>query len=450
MSALAVLSVASAPNAARGPGPSDADADAFVTALTEADAGSASPSQPSRPTTSITRNNAIRGEEVAVRREAENTNETVVTPTVQPLPTPPISTPVAEGDAAGSETPTDAQDLIVANAGQNALALDGKNALSDAATSQPVTPAPLKTPEVTAQPTDVAAPVAEDPVAQAAIATSKAATDLALLTASSDSAPAASGLAPPPGAPREIIERALREGSQTEPSPTNDTASETDDAPAQTTGEKSVPVQSPATASTQRPASETTQPIDVAALTATAGGEHADTGTQTASTATAPDAQSVKLQDLTLSTLARATIETTAQLSAQIVRKLEGRYTRFELALTPEGLGRVDVSLDIDADGQLAARLAFDNPAAAIDLRGRADELRRQLEDAGFRVASDGLDFAERDASSGGGFDRGQNQHGNRAFAGASRLAAQADDTVAVPSSWIKLNLTPRGVDMKV
>jgi len=147
-----------------------------------------------------------------------------------------------------------------------------------------------------------------------------------------------------------------------------------------------------------------------------------------------------------LSSLSRATIETTAQIAAQITRRLEGRATRFEMALTPDDLGRVDVSLDIDADGQLVARLAFDNPLAATELRGRADELRSQLEDAGFTLAHDALDFSQRDASSGGGFDRRQ----NRAFASASRMAAEADAAHAQPAAWVSLNLTPRGVDMKV
>ncbi len=148
-----------------------------------------------------------------------------------------------------------------------------------------------------------------------------------------------------------------------------------------------------------------------------------------------------------LSTLSHTAIEATAQIAAQITRRLEGRSTRFEMALSPEGLGRVDVSLDIDADGQLSARLAFDNPLAATDLRGRADELRRQLEDAGFTLARDALDFAERDASSSGqGFDRRQ----GRAFAEASRRNDDADAAIPAPAAWISLSLTPQGVDMKV
>ncbi|MBN8529347.1 MAG: flagellar hook-length control protein FliK [Caulobacterales bacterium] len=121
------------------------------------------------------------------------------------------------------------------------------------------------------------------------------------------------------------------------------------------------------------------------------------------------------------------------------------------MVLTPEELGRVEVSLDIDADGRLAARLAFDNPAAAADLRGRADELRRQLIDAGFQLTGDSLEFSERDANafSGGGFDRGQDRAFS--FAGGKRLGDQADQAVAArPAAWINLSLTPDRVDMRV
>lgn len=151
------------------------------------------------------------------------------------------------------------------------------------------------------------------------------------------------------------------------------------------------------------------------------------------------------------SSLSRATVETTVQIAAQIVRKLESRQTRFDMVLTPEDLGRVDVSLDIDSDGRLAARLAFDNPAAAADLRGRADELRRQLADAGFQLSQDAFEFTERDANafSGGGFDRGHDRAFS--FAGGKRLGDQADQAAAArPAAWINLSLTPDRVDMRV
>ena len=149
------------------------------------------------------------------------------------------------------------------------------------------------------------------------------------------------------------------------------------------------------------------------------------------------------------SALASVAVETTAHLAAQIARRLEGRSTRFEMALTPDDLGRVDVSLDIDADGGLTARLAFDNPLAATELRGRADELRRQLQDAGFTVGSDALSFSDRETGSSGGGDRRFERQAERAFAGASRLNEDVE-LAAVTPAWISHSQTPQGVDLKV
>lgn len=171
-------------------------------------------------------------------------------------------------------------------------------------------------------------------------------------------------------------------------------------------------------------------------------GQPAEATQQSAATATVREAHSPFLS--------RTAIEATVQIAAQIQRRLEARNTRFEIALTPDDLGRVDVRLDIDAEGRLAARLAFDNPAAAADLRGRADELRRQLEQFGFQLADDAFEFAERDSGS-SAFDRGQDARDgqNRAFARANRLNLDTDAAALAPR-WTNLSLTPAGVDMKV
>ena len=154
-----------------------------------------------------------------------------------------------------------------------------------------------------------------------------------------------------------------------------------------------------------------------------------------------------------LSSISAATAETTAALGAQILRRLEGRSTRFEIGLTPEGLGQVDVTLEIDAEGGLSARLAFDSPISAAELRGRADELRRHLQEAGFSVAQDALSFSERDpGQSGGGNGRSAREflaESARAFAGAERLADAAETASALPA-WAARSQTPSGVDVKV
>lgn len=144
--------------------------------------------------------------------------------------------------------------------------------------------------------------------------------------------------------------------------------------------------------------------------------------------------------------LSRASVETTALLAARMLNRLDQRVTRFDMALTPEGLGRVDVSMDIDQDGQLVARLAFDNPTAATEMRGRADELRRQLETAGFSLAEDALEFSERREGHASPFEDRRSGAG-RAFRDGDRLAAEAD---LAPAVWVSLKPTSGGVDVKV
>jgi flagellar hook-length control protein FliK len=220
----------------------------------------------------------------------------------------------------------------------------------------------------------------------------------------------------------------------------------------------SAPTEAKAGAQTpSAPPSLAEQPGKPASPVAAAQAAPAAADTAPASAESAPAGEPVSAQaeaagparEHGLSTLSRATIDATAQIAAQILRKLEGRSTRFEIALRPDELGRVDVKLDIDAEGRLAARLAFDNPVAATDLRGRVDDLRRQLEAAGFQLADDAFEFTERDSGS-SAFDRGQDsRHGqSRAFAAAARLNADID--MAQPPQWLALSLSPSGVDMKV
>ena len=146
---------------------------------------------------------------------------------------------------------------------------------------------------------------------------------------------------------------------------------------------------------------------------------------------TAPSSQSASEARAAAAQAVRGSPETVATLAAAIVRKLEGRTTRFDMELNPGDMGRVDVRLRIDADGRVAAQMAFDNPVAAADLRARADELRRQLEQAGFQIASEDLSFTDRET---GGFDRGAFEQpdpevaAKRAFREAERVSRLAED----------------------
>lgn len=104
----------------------------------------------------------------------------------------------------------------------------------------------------------------------------------------------------------------------------------------------------------------------------------------------------------------RGSPETVANLAAQILKKLEGKSTRFDVQLDPHGLGKVDVRIEIGAQGRITAGMTFDNPQAAADVKARAAELQRALEQAGFDI-SGGISFDVAD-------DRGQQQQQNQAW----------------------------------
>jgi hypothetical protein len=82
------------------------------------------------------------------------------------------------------------------------------------------------------------------------------------------------------------------------------------------------------------------------------------------------------------------------QIAAQLAARLPGAASsRFDITLDPAGLGHVNVSVQINAAGQVTAALTFDNPHAAAEARSGAGALQHALEQAGFSVGQGGLSF---------------------------------------------------------
>lgn len=94
-------------------------------------------------------------------------------------------------------------------------------------------------------------------------------------------------------------------------------------------------------------------------------------------------------------------VENIAALSAQITRRLGSKSTSFDMELRPADMGRVEVKLEIAHDGKLTAHLRFDSPVAESEFKGRQDDLRRQLEQAGFKMDDASLSFASGDQGRG-------------------------------------------------
>jgi flagellar hook-length control protein FliK len=155
--------------------------------------------------------------------------------------------------------------------------------------------------------------------------------------------------------------------------------------------------------------------------------------------------------------------QATAYLAGQMATRLNGRATQFDIELHPADLGRVDVQMRIEQDGRLNAQLAFDNPAAAAEFRGRADELRQQLVQAGFQLTDDSLSFTNRNTpSTPQGWGQGLNHGGQGLGQGGqgagwaqpdSRTRAFQDSDIAMQSADSASTPTiggSSGLDMRV
>jgi hypothetical protein len=149
---------------------------------------------------------------------------------------------------------------------------------------------------------------------------------------------------------------------------------------------------------------------------------------------------------------ATATAQTVPLLANEILRKSGGRSAQFDISLTPEGLGKVDVQISINPRGELTASMVFDTPQAAAELRGRAAELQKSLEQAGFQVSQNGLSFSDT-SRQGFGSAQQQAQHDQRQGPAHARAFTQASDTASLTDLAAAKAYTPsnsRSIDVRI
>jgi flagellar hook-length control protein FliK len=118
-------------------------------------------------------------------------------------------------------------------------------------------------------------------------------------------------------------------------------------------------------------------------------------------------------------------------LVMEIAVSVRSGKSRFEIRLDPAELGRIDVRIDVDRNGQVTSHLTVEKPETLSMLRQDAPQLQRALSDAGLSTSDSGLQFSLRDQSSSG-------QNGNQSNPNAQRLIITEEETVpaAVASSY--------------
>jgi flagellar hook-length control protein FliK len=88
-----------------------------------------------------------------------------------------------------------------------------------------------------------------------------------------------------------------------------------------------------------------------------------------------------------------------AGLAVEIAANAHNGNNRFEIRLDPPELGRIDVQLHIDGEGQVTSHLRVERPETLDLLRRDAQSLERALQQAGLKTSDSGLQFSLRDQS---------------------------------------------------
>jgi len=208
-----------------------------------------------------------------------------------------------------------------------------------------------------------------------------------------------------------------------------------------------------------------TGPADRAAdATPGAPATHAHANAQGPVTATDSSAQAASAVQAPLTNTTSAATASTATLTAtaanstavpinavpiEIAAAARAGKTRFDISLDPVDLGRIDVRINVDRNGQVTSHLTVEKPETLQMLRQDAPQLQRALDDAGFKTGSNGLSFSLRDQNSSGQNSGQNNDNGGN----ARRLIISEDDSVAaapVGRSYGRMLGSSSGVDIRV
>jgi flagellar hook-length control protein FliK len=134
-------------------------------------------------------------------------------------------------------------------------------------------------------------------------------------------------------------------------------------------------------------------------------------------------------------------------LALEIAAWARSGKTRFEIRLDPADLGRIDVRIDVDRNGQVTSHLRVEKPDTLFMLRQDAPQLQRALDDAGLKTGNGGLQFSLRDQSP------SRQDNGSETGRNAQRLVISDEDTIPAAvagRTYGRVLGSSSGVDIRV
>jgi len=134
-------------------------------------------------------------------------------------------------------------------------------------------------------------------------------------------------------------------------------------------------------------------------------------------------------------------------IALQVARNLQKGINQFDIRLDPAEMGKIDVRMQVNSDGNVAAHLVVERPETLDLLRRDATALQQALNNAGLQANADSLSFSLRDSNAGG-----QPQNFSGQTQGGSSLAnlEQSTDDVSL-SPIYNVNISARGgIDIRI
>ncbi|WP_346657745.1 flagellar hook-length control protein FliK [Bradyrhizobium sp. 160] len=178
-----------------------------------------------------------------------------------------------------------------------------------------------------------------------------------------------------------------------------------------------------------------------------------DTSAQVTSAVQAPLTNTTSAATASTATLTATSASHTAVpisgVPIEIAAAIRAGKSRFDISLDPIDLGRIDVRINVDRNGQVTSHLTVEKPETLQMLRQDAPQLQRALDDAGFKTGSNGLSFSLRDQNSSNQNSGQDNDNGGN----TRRLIISEDETVAavpVGRSYGRTLGSSSGVDIRV
>lgn len=136
-----------------------------------------------------------------------------------------------------------------------------------------------------------------------------------------------------------------------------------------------------------------------------------------------------------------------AGVAVAIANKAVAGAREFEIRLDPPELGRIEVRMHVDRDGNVTSRLIADRQDTLDLLKRDSSHLERALQDAGLKTSDNGMQFSLRDQS----LAQDQQQSGGN---GKSNTLFVQDETLPVVDvpvqNYGRLAGRPGGLDIRV